>query len=121
MTYMGLIWAGVTVQDMEAAVAFYGDVLGLRLIRKGQDWARFDAGNGCLVELFAGGKASPEPKLADRQPVVFSLRVDDLDAAVAELKGRGVSLIGEVGSYKDQRWAEFSDLEGNRLEIKQMP
>jgi predicted enzyme related to lactoylglutathione lyase len=119
MKYMGLIWAGVSVQDMEAAVAFYRDVLGIRLMRQGEGWAHFDAGNGCVLELFPGGQASPEPKPADRQPIVVSLRVDDLDAVMAEMKRKGVSFIGEVGSYKEQRWVEFSDLEGNRLEIKE--
>jgi predicted enzyme related to lactoylglutathione lyase len=121
MQYLGFIWAGVSVQDMEAAVSFYRDMLGLRLMRKGESRAHFDAGNGCLLELFPGGQASPDPKTADRQPIVVSLRVDDLESAVAELKLKGVNFIGEIGSYKEQRWVEFSDLEGNRLEMKQMP
>ena len=33
------------VRDMDAAVAFYGDVLGLPLVRRdGDEWAEFEAG-----------------------------------------------------------------------------
>ena len=120
MKHMGFAWAGVSVQDLETAVPFYRDVLGLPLLGRGDGWAHLDAGNGALLELFTGGQASPEPKRADQQPIVLGLRVEDLDGAVAEMKLRGATFIGEIGKYRGQRWAQFSDPEGNRLEIKEI-
>jgi lactoylglutathione lyase len=120
MQYRGLIWAGLYVEDLEASVIFYKDVLGLPLRRKGADYAHFDASNGALFELMSGGKASPTPKGTDQQPIVLGLRVDDLESVMVELEGKGVNFIGEAGEYKGTRWVQFSDPEGNRLEIKQI-
>ena len=48
--------------------------------------------------------------------------VEDLDRAVAELKQKGVQFIPEgSGEFAGTRWAHFSDVEGNRLEIKEIP
>jgi lactoylglutathione lyase len=121
MKHLGLVWAGLFVEDMETSISFYRDVLGLPLLGKGDGWAHLDAGNGALVELIAGGVASREPKRPDRQPIVLGLRVVDLDSAIAELKQKGVTLLSDVGEYEATRWAHFSDPEGNRLEIKQVP
>ena len=71
------------VRDMDAAVAFYRDVLELPLVRRdGDEWAEFEAGP---VRLALHGSSD------DRRPgsgtVVF--RVDDLDEARIVLARRG--------------------------------
>jgi predicted enzyme related to lactoylglutathione lyase len=122
MDYRGLIWAGVYVQDLDASVSFYRDVLSLRLLDRGEGWAHFDAGGGALVELFSGGIAQPRPKTPDRQSIILGLRVDNLDQAVAELSAKGVQFLPEDSGEADgERWAHFSDHEGNRLEVKEVP
>jgi catechol 2,3-dioxygenase-like lactoylglutathione lyase family enzyme len=35
-------WVGVVVEDLEAQRRFYGEVLGLRELEVGEDWAQFD-------------------------------------------------------------------------------
>ena len=120
MKYQGLIWAGLSVEDLEASINFYKDVLGLPFLGKGEDWAYFDSGNGSLFELFSGGKAALQPKTLDQQSLVIGLRVDNIDSAIAELKQRGIKFIGEIGEFEGTRWAHFSDPEGNQLEIKEV-
>lgn len=121
MRYQGLIWAGLFVEDMEASVSFYRDVLGLSLLGQGEGWAHLDAGNGALFELMGSGKASQEPKEPDQQPIILGLRVEDLDSAIAELQQKGVNFTSDVGEFEDTRWVHFTDPEGNRLEIKEVP
>jgi lactoylglutathione lyase len=122
MNYRGFIWAGIYVQDLDASISFYRDVLALPLLNRGEDWAHFDSGSETLLELFTGGVSSPRPKKPDAQPVVLGLRVDDLDQSVAELRERGVDFLpGETGEFAGTRWAHFSDLEGNRLKVKEVP
>lgn len=121
MKYQGFIWAGLFVEDMEASVSFYRDVLGLSLLGQGEGWAHLDAGNGALFELMGSGKASHEPKEPDQQPIILGLRVEDLDSAIVELKQKGVNFISDVGEFEDTRWVYFADPEGNRLEIKEVP
>jgi catechol 2,3-dioxygenase-like lactoylglutathione lyase family enzyme len=55
MKYKGFIWAGLLVEDLPASIVFYRDVLGLPLLREGEGWAHFDAGEGAVLELFSGG------------------------------------------------------------------
>jgi catechol 2,3-dioxygenase-like lactoylglutathione lyase family enzyme len=122
MNYRGLIWAGVYVQDLDASVSFYRDVLSLRLLERGDGWAYFDAGGGALVELFIGGSAQRAPKTPDQQSIILGLRVENLDRAVAELSAKGVQFLPEdSGEAGGERWAHFYDGEGNRLEVKEVP
>ena len=120
MQYQGFIWIGLTVENLPASVAFYRDVLGLRLLGQGDGWAHFDAGGGALFELMSGGKASPQPKTPAQQPLVVGLRVMDMPAAMAELHAKGIRFT-ETGAFEETRWAHFSDPEGNQLEIKFVP
>src|SRR5215510_4112613 len=120
MKYPGIIWAGLFVEDLESSIRFYKDALGMSLLGKGEDWAHFDSGNGSLFELFSGGKAASQPKTSVQQSLVLGLRVENLDSAMAELKQRGVQFTGEVGEFEGTRWAQFSDPEGNQLEIKEI-
>jgi len=72
--------------------------------------------------LFTGGRSSPGLKSPNQQSIVVGLRVDDLDEAVAELTERGVHFLpGGSGEFAGTRWAHFSDIEGNRLEVKAFP
>ncbi len=95
MKYEGLIWAGIYIQDLEASISFYENVLGLPLLNQGEDWAHFDLGAGTLLELFIDGKRRQEPKKPDQQSIVLGLRVDNLDRAVSELENKGVQFIPE--------------------------
>lgn len=99
--------------DMDRAVAFYRDVLGLRLIRQdGTSWAQLDAG-GRMFALH--GAIEGRPLRPGGATAVFS--VDDLDQAKRLLQDRGVSFghEGEVEGYA--RFASFDDPDGNTVQI----
>jgi predicted enzyme related to lactoylglutathione lyase len=74
----------ITVTDLDRSVAFYRDVLGLEHLFTvpGQPMAFFDAGG---VRLYLG---RTEDKRFVSRPTIY-YRVDDLDAAWAEITGRG--------------------------------
>ncbi len=95
------------VQDMDGAVAFYRDVLGLTLkFRDGDRWAAFDV-NGVTFAL-EGGSAGGEGG------ATVSLRVNDLDALVRQLRERGAT-VGEVTTGPHERRADLRDPSGNLL------
>ena len=119
MKYRGISWAGLYVEDMEKAIAFYREVLGLPFLRQGEGWAHFDASNEALFELFSDGKASSAPKGPEQQSLSIAFRVDDLNSSMEELRDRGVDFVGEIGQWRSQRWVYFSDPEGNLLAIKE--
>jgi len=100
-------------RDMERAVAFYRDVLGLPLLRRdGDAWAEFDAGP---VRLALHGRVDEGPTPAGGTAV---FAVDDLEAARWTLGQRGVRFhehLGEVPGFA--RFATFEDPDGNVLSL----
>jgi catechol 2,3-dioxygenase-like lactoylglutathione lyase family enzyme/RimJ/RimL family protein N-acetyltransferase len=101
------------VADMDRAVAFYRDVLGLSPVRReGGSWAVFDIG-GRMFALH--GAVEGRPVGPGGAAAVFD--VDDLDAAKAILAGRGVEFDheGDVAGYG--RFASFRDPDGNAVQI----
>jgi catechol 2,3-dioxygenase-like lactoylglutathione lyase family enzyme len=101
------------VADMDRAVAFYQDVLGLDLIRRnGEAWASFGLPGGTVALHGAvEGRMPPVGGAA----VVFD--VADLDEAKGTLGARGVTFDheGEVAGYA--RFASFRDPDGNTLQL----
>lgn len=101
-------WTG----DMDRAVAFYGEVLGLAVLhRAGNEWAEFEGGS---VRLALHG--TEEGSLPASGTVVF--RVDDLDEARWSLEQRGVAFDGhesEVPGFA--RFATFHDPDGNPVQL----
>lgn len=102
------------VRDMDRAVAFYGEALGLPMrMRHGDDWAEFDSG-GARIGLHGSGVL--EGDVPHGGTAVFV--VDDLDLAKASLEERGVVFeehLGEVPGYA--RYASFDDPDGNSMQI----
>ena len=102
-------------RDMDRAVAFYGDVLGLRLLRREADqWALFDAGP---VQFALHGVIEGHPPVAPGGATAV-FRVDDLDGAVRSLQERGVEFhdhLGEVAGFA--RFRSFSDPDGNTVQL----
>ncbi len=119
MRPIGIIWAGLQVADLDTQVVFYQEVIGLRLIRKNESWAVFDAGGGAIFELSAGGERSSLPKTSRQQSLVAGFRVENLAEEVRLLREKGVSFLSEIESYKSSRWVKFADPEGNILELKE--
>jgi catechol 2,3-dioxygenase-like lactoylglutathione lyase family enzyme len=101
------------VADMDRAVAFYTDVLGLGLEhRHGNEWTELKAGPVRLaLHGAAEGREHPPGGV-----VVFE--VDDLDASRFALEMRGVVFDPHVGEVEGRaRFASFTDPDGNRLQI----
>ena len=104
----------INVADVEAALRFYTEVLGL-----GQRTDRPDFGFGGAW-LDAGGQqvhlieAPPPAGLGQH----FALLVGDLDATVDELRGRGVE-VSDPKPVGTSRQAFLSDPSGNLVELHQ--
>jgi methylmalonyl-CoA/ethylmalonyl-CoA epimerase len=95
---------GVAVAELESAVGFYRDVLGMPLVHRetvpdqGVDAALLDVGDG-HVELIAplGPDTGVARFLERRGPGLHHVayRVPDIDAALASLTAAGVRLIDQ--------------------------
>lgn len=102
-------------ERFEDCVRFYRDTLGLPV------WFEKDAlvclrfGDGYLM-IETGGAARDRRKRNDENPTMLRFNVDDLDAAAAALRMRGVDV--EVGFYAWGRVGTFRDPDGNACELK---
>src|SRR5437773_7075141 len=95
---------GIAVKDLSAALAFYRDALGLEIeapeeVASQRVRAHFvPVGESKLELLEATGPESAIAKYVDKRgPGLhhITLRVEDIAAAVAQLKARGARLIDE--------------------------
>ncbi len=105
----------VSTRDIDAATAFYGDVLGLR---RSKQWGQmpaheFETGN--LTIAVMQSDAFGMEFRAHTHPI--ALHVDDFEAAKAELESRGVEFRGDTLDSGVCWQAFFSDPDGNVLGI----
>ena len=96
---------GIAVSDLQASLAFFRDVLGLHVesteeIASQRVRATFiNTGQSTFEMLEATAADSPIAKFVEKRgPGMHhvALRVDDIDAALAHLKSRGIRLIDET-------------------------
>jgi catechol 2,3-dioxygenase-like lactoylglutathione lyase family enzyme len=110
------ITATIFVSDMDRAVDFYTNTLGLPLAgRWGNEWAGIDLGKGTAIGLHpAKDPHSPTP--GTRGAIQVGLAVDKpLDEVVRDLQSRGVTFRGPIIDDVQVRLAYFGDPDGNDL------
>jgi methylmalonyl-CoA/ethylmalonyl-CoA epimerase len=107
----------MTAKDVERAVAFYRDTLGIRFLFKAPPGLAFFDCAGVRLML-----SRPEKPEFDHPGSVLYFKVDDIDSAHKTLKGRGVTftdpphLIARMPDH--ELWmAFFPDSEGNTLAL----
>jgi predicted enzyme related to lactoylglutathione lyase len=98
------------VNNLETAVAFYRNVLGLKLTSR-DIVARFDV-DGVLFELVP----NPGPEEAERGNgnARLVLKVEDIDEAVDFLGGQSVP-VTHIQKVENGRLAKFKDPDGNEV------
>ncbi len=117
-----LAHACFTVGDLERALQFYRDDLGLKpaFDFTNEEGRRFGiylhVGGRNFIELFEGQLAAPAEGQSFRH---LCLEVDDIEATVQTLLARGVE-IGPIKLGRDQSYqAWITDPDGNRIELHQ--
>ena len=104
------------VNDMARAYAFYKKTLGLAPDTRSEGWSTLKCGDLLVaLHILGHGEEQPLPHAG------LNLQVDDLDAAVEELKTAGGSVltVREAGVGVPVRLAEVKDTEGNGFELRQ--
>jgi predicted enzyme related to lactoylglutathione lyase len=126
MLQQARVAAIVPVSDVEAAIRFYGDTLGLRLKERRSDLpenreAEFEAGDGTLLVYESVGAGQSRHTVA-------GFRVDDIEAVVSSLRERGVvfeeydlpdlKTENGIAAVGDVRAAWCKDPDGNILAVE---
>ena len=96
------------VDDLDAALRFYRDGLGLSVkFRDGERFAALDAGGFTLALAAAGERVVDTPALA--------WRVDDIDAALARLVAAGARIVSPSEKGPHEWRAVLRDVAGHPL------
>jgi catechol 2,3-dioxygenase-like lactoylglutathione lyase family enzyme len=115
-------YSGFAVDDLDKALEFYGDTLGLKT-------TVLDEENGLMALNLAGGRDTlvyRKPDLVPANYTILNFEVDDVERAVDELARRGVSLERYEGFDQDEKGiargpgpdiAWFKDPAGNILSV----
>ncbi len=112
----------IPVSDVDRAIAFYVDQAGFNADHdhRVSDELRFvqltPPGSACSIAFGTGtGEERPAGSAQGLQLVV-----DDIEAAHADLSGRGVE-VGDVQDFPWGRFVFFSDPDGNGWAVQQIP
>ena len=149
----GVDHIGVTVPDLEQARTFFVDVLGCEYLYSlgpfvhddpADDWMTqhlnvdpravmeqlhfFRLGGRAIFEVFqyaAPDQVTRQPRNSDIGGHHVALYVDDLDAAVAFLRAKGLTVLGDPtvskGPSEGQRWVYFLSPWGMQFELVSYP
>ncbi|MBN9155152.1 MAG: VOC family protein [Microbacterium sp.] len=134
MTDIALAYSPVTVDDVDAAIAFYRDALGLELVNDvasdGHRWVSlgFPGQPGLTLVLSdPGAGRSPEDgealhrliaKGSGPGPLVFT--TDDVDATFERIRATGAEVLQEpIAQPWGPRDCAFRDPSGNHIRINQ--
>ena len=111
----------ISVTDLQRAKKFYGETLGLRAEGEMDGHISYKAGDGTSLIVFARQNA---PKAEN---TVASFAVENVEAVVKWLKGRGVvfeeydtpglKTAGGIATIGDTKGAWFKDPDGNILAV----
>jgi catechol 2,3-dioxygenase-like lactoylglutathione lyase family enzyme len=105
----------IAVRDKAAAIAFFGGVLGLKLVDENQPGATFECGGGTYLEIY------PSEFVGTAKNTVAGFHVSDLEATMRELRSRGIVFedyesprtFEGIAQLGPNRGAWFKDPDGN--------
>jgi|ERR1700736_1109043 len=122
MLETSMVVATIPVTDLDRARRFYEETIGLTVLWDNPASVRFDCGGGSQLSIFRRGPSTADHTLAH-------FEVGDIEAAVRDLEGRGVTFIdydegplqttGHIAQLGPARGAWFRDPDGNTLGLRQ--
>lgn len=114
---MGIANVWMPVEDTERAVDFYENTLGLSRVKRDGDWVEYET-DGMRIGL--NGR-EPGGAGAEGGPVLTFQPGEGIEAAVEDLKSKGVEFPGGISDHDWGRLATFKDSEGNDLQLYEPP
>src|SRR5947207_6507285 len=103
------------VTNMDRAVKFYTETLGLKLAyRFGDHWASVEVGKGLTIGLHPTSATTPAEARKGAPTIGLEL-AGTIEEAMKTLEGRGVRFHGVLNEGKAGKSAHFEDPDGNVL------
>jgi predicted enzyme related to lactoylglutathione lyase len=107
--------ATVFVSNMDRAVQFYTEVLGLKLTNRfGDNWATVEAGKALTIGLHPASPKYPAP--GTKGAIMIGLEIDEaIEGVVARLNDRGARVKGSIARDGSGNFVHLEDPDGNEI------
>ena len=109
------IWYPVT--DMNRAIEFYNELLGLTLLFKGEDWSELEIDG----QRLALRKGATQLEHSDLSVPGVSFLAQPIEQVIATLARKGVQFAEGLKLYPYGKLATFRDPDGNLLGLYEPP
>lgn len=103
-------------QEPQRSAAFYRDLFGWSLRTNDEGGLSFDDSTGQV----SGTWVTDRPPATENHLEVH-IMIDDLDATITAIRAAGGTVLPADIHTEGERWAVFTDLDGNRLGVYQQP
>lgn len=123
---IGIQMAWTVVNDLEKAIQFYTETLGLILMENCAEygWAELSGPSGSRLGLAMRKDNSGEWDAANVQPghnAVVTITVKDIEAAVKSYQEKGVRLLGKIMEVPGEvKLQTFQDPDGNLFQLAEL-
>ncbi|GAB3244647.1 VOC family protein [Chitinimonas naiadis] len=104
-------------KDPKALAAWYRDVMGITLEKWGGAALRYDAPNHPPALIWGTFPASTTYFAPSTAEFMINYAVDDMDAFIARLRAKDVTILKRDDSDGNGRFAWILDPEGNKIEL----
>jgi glyoxylase I family protein len=123
--FAGVDHVAIAAGDPARLADWYCETLGFRALsdnRKERPTRLLAGPGGGMIEMMPDNQSPPPGReLFDRGLSHLAIRVADLDAALAWLRGRGIDVAEPAAAAGGGRVATFRDPEGNVVQIVERP
>ncbi len=121
LMFQGIEHLAISSPNPQKLAQWYADNLGFRINFEyaGNYFVR--AANGAMVEIIPANNSLAAPQvIANNKDAGFrhlAIAVEEFDAAVEDLKAKGVQMVGEPFETQGNRLAFFNDVDGNLVHL----
>lgn len=123
MKVEGVTWHGLVLEAEQFAATrrLMVDTFGLEPMIETDGWSLFGMSNGTIVDLFSPEAAKGMCPWGLNDGVIFGFRVDDIEAASAELAAAGCELLGDINFVEQMNysWRHYRGPDGRVYGINQ--
>ena len=113
--------ATIFISNMDRAVHFYTEVLGMKLTNRfGDHWATVDAGKGLTIGLHPASAKYPAP--GTKGAMMLGLEIDEpIETVVSRLTEKGVRFTGSIIQEMTGKFVHLEDPDGNDIYFWEVP
>jgi len=120
MKVKGMFLSWIVVKNIETAVKFYTDVVGLTVkeFNKDYGWAELSGPDGAILGI---AQENAEMEMAAGKNAITTITIDNIVKGREALIKKGAKVIGEISEVPGEvKMQTFLDKDGNMLQLVEM-